>query len=753
MIKRQLLQRAISWVFAAAQLPPPPLDEPAQCILVRDFEMQNPDLRNDWEEDCDTCAQCAQHICSIFFEMMTRERLAVPIFPGRIVPVPVNVASLADGASIDKEWYLKYSYLKVALLKAVHLYQSQPQTQNQLLRSVFRKMELPANGSISWKDGQVLGFVQKALATYGLPAPDVPDAIWYQLSRDVGADIQGNLTEVQAVELVRRLLETILLFTERKNSVTASELQTDPGPREMSSFMQALIGRSHRSSPAQGAEEPEAAPCSANPIAEEEEELTLVDESGLRSFLTDQSQGLPAEGTEETELQPACRAVAAEEEQKMLVEERVSPTLQSASEAKLVSWIADALNASEGSYEPNSVAAPAPEAIQSPGSAQQGAPGRRQGRGSRVLAASSGPQALPAADAGELPSSSTSIPAPVSPTSPQNKEEESIATHARGLFISAPSVRPPLASMHAVKGSRVVSVEARNPAKESELMRALSRRRKMMEATEGGCGASEDQTPPEEATPPPIMANSSKMRSEEESREDPPMSPRIATETPSPCRRRHISEAQAEDEGPTSAPLSPLTALELELDDVPELFDLVQATCVKLAERLKAREAFSSASGNSRSAAELAARAARALLGEVEAAIGQTPAQSRGRPSVAGSIKEEDWLRPNQARAQWFDVSTPVAPAGTLSSASSPTGVRQPRPSRYSWIAEEPGAERGNRTVRAESPTHRLSQPSSDRNLLEEWVDDVRSLDPCPLLRPPMNLAPPSPGTYEGETH
>lgn len=282
-----------------------------------------------------------------------------------------------------------------------------------------------------------------------------------------------------------------------------------------------------------------------------------------------------------------------------------------------------------------------------------------------------------------------------------------------------------------VKGSRVVTMlGCDNAPQDSELMRALLRRRKLIE-------------------------------DELEALQEPKaLSPLPAAESPSPCRRRLSGQAEYDESGfiETSFPLDAPGALEpadgLVGDEEPldeELFRVVQATCARLAKRIKESSA-GSAMGSS-AAAALAARAARALLGEVEAAC-HLPDSTLAGLSVTSSAQEDDWLRPPVAHAQWFDVSTPIAPSGEPSGSGTPTNGRQPRLQRFSWSqANERGMTEDQQFHSEGTCTRALFNrgwlPANSalrgRSMLEEWVQELGSPDPCPSLRPPRNLAPISP--------
>jgi len=153
--------------------------------------------------------------------------------------------------------------------------------------------------------------------------------------------------------------------------------------------------------------------------------------------------------------------------------------------------------------------------------------------------------------------------------------------------------------------------------------------------------------------------------------------------------------------------------------NVHQLLTLVQSTCEQLADRLKkcprdtgtpGRVSLGDSPATPTAAAIAAARATRDLLGEVEL-VYLSDSRSQA-PSV-----------PDDARTQWFTVSTPTEGGRRMSHTKR----------RRSW----PCIRRSGESSFLESPI----RPDH----LGEWVEEVRRIDPCPFLSPPQVLAPQSP--------
>merc|ERR1712232_333182 len=106
--------------------------------------------------------------------------------------------------------------------------------------------------------------------------------------------------------------------------------------------------------------------------------------------------------------------------------------------------------------------------------------------------------------------------------------------------------------------------------------------------------------------------------------------------------------------------------------DVPELLAVVQTTCANLAEKLRHRARVSQSDGEAAAACQLSAvRAARELLGEVEAAFLSSSSGSTTDIEFVDTSGAKQTLAPARQAldceinsrevptAEWFDVSTP----------------------------------------------------------------------------------------------
>lgn len=180
------------------------------CIFVRDFEMRTPGLRLSWKEEQEPCARCAQHVLALLFELAHGGRVLIPISPGRSLP-------LSDGSGVEKAaatWPLRFAEHRGCVAVAKKMWTRDAGQQGRILLDLLRGLKTSHPGLLDVRAGEVREFARVSLRSYGLPVPDCPTAIWYQLVRDVGGSVEGKLNATQAIQLVRHLLEVIESFTE-----------------------------------------------------------------------------------------------------------------------------------------------------------------------------------------------------------------------------------------------------------------------------------------------------------------------------------------------------------------------------------------------------------------------------------------------------------------------------------------------------------------------------------------------------------
>mmetsp|Transcript_30699 Transcript_30699/g.80762 ORF Transcript_30699/g.80762 Transcript_30699/m.80762 type:complete len:762 (-) Transcript_30699:930-3215(-) len=219
----QLLLQGIRWIFSDVGVPPPPLDAPTLCVLMRDFEMRFPGLPPGWQVEPLHCAQGAQHVCSLLFELASNEAAWSPVAPGLAVPVLQTDIGEGCGEGCAPRWTDAY-WSRIADVKRVLREQvvdassssgytarndTSPAAPQTLAARLFKQADARGLGMLSWQAGEIQSYVKLFFEAHGLPAPFCPAAVWYQFVRASGAGPAAVLGESQAASLVKRLLECI----------------------------------------------------------------------------------------------------------------------------------------------------------------------------------------------------------------------------------------------------------------------------------------------------------------------------------------------------------------------------------------------------------------------------------------------------------------------------------------------------------------------------------------------------------------
>lgn len=224
-----------------------------------------------------------------------------------------------------------------------------------------------------------------------------------------------------------------------------------------------------------------------------------------------------------------------------------------------------------------------------------------------------------------------------------------------------------------------------------------------------------------------------------------------------PLRRDSQRKSQAMQSRASSSSSCLDAAEDLADSGMPQLLAMVQATCHSLADRLKAQTPGRSGEGRKGGAEEVpppaaviaAAKAARDLLSEVETAF----------LSGSGSTSPALGVGVGTPRAynltQWFNMGTPIGgpcdiymgtpidcgSAGASASAPTSSSPRRQRHSCPPPRCDDTASATASGAQRTASPAAR----GTPRNVLGDWLCELRRVDPWPLLRPPHVQAPQSP--------
>eukprot|EP00435_Cladocopium_sp_Y103_P004624 s2474_g1.t1 len=179
---------------------------PTLTVLIRDFEM-TANLPGDWGSDLSCCASLAEHILLVVSELAQGLRILVSLEPsGPSVPVPRTGRE-------DPAWHQVYGNYQELLAEALQ------QSNADSVRGFFQQSSCATPGKITWRLGEVQGFLRLCFTAFGLPAPNCHPAVWYQLIREVTDDTAGSINEDQSLQLLRLLLRRLLSGSQAEKEV------------------------------------------------------------------------------------------------------------------------------------------------------------------------------------------------------------------------------------------------------------------------------------------------------------------------------------------------------------------------------------------------------------------------------------------------------------------------------------------------------------------------------------------------------
>lgn len=164
-------------------------------------------LPGDWGSDLSCCASLAEHILLVVSELAQGLRILVSLEPsGPSVPVPRTGRE-------DPAWHQVYGNYQELLAEALQ------QSNADSVRGFFQQSSCATPGKITWRLGEVQGFLRLCFTAFGLPAPNCHPAVWYQLIREVTDDTAGSINEDQSLQLLRLLLRRLLSGSQAEKEV------------------------------------------------------------------------------------------------------------------------------------------------------------------------------------------------------------------------------------------------------------------------------------------------------------------------------------------------------------------------------------------------------------------------------------------------------------------------------------------------------------------------------------------------------
>lgn len=86
-----------------------------------------------------------------------------------------------------------------------------PEVQRIVLR-VFNEVDRNGNRLLTWNDSEIRCFIRRVFDAMGLPTPQLPETVWYQLYREVDIDGTYSMSQAEALEFAKHVYQRILDF-------------------------------------------------------------------------------------------------------------------------------------------------------------------------------------------------------------------------------------------------------------------------------------------------------------------------------------------------------------------------------------------------------------------------------------------------------------------------------------------------------------------------------------------------------------
>lgn len=778
--------------------------------------MNHPELTASWTSNPRWCEQCARHVCTLLFDVLCGERTLVPVAPGTNVPVAIT---WDKQGGVAEDWPSDYAP-SVDKIRGI-LDSWDDDGHRRRIARVFQKSNPDAAGKIWWHTGHIQHFSRLLFEEFGLPLPQFPEPVWYQFARDCDSAIVASLDETRALEFGRHVLNRILSFHQSVDvaGTTTEECRASPA---MSKEVADQLGMATAMDP-----------------RSKQYARALLD-AMFNLHLTPQAKAkakAPRSSCRAEQASPAGPKSSLDGSTRTL-----SPPIQGSLAAE---------NSSSGTPAASQTLAET-VTVPSTGESCSTSKGANQSRWacgrSQVQALKENIELDSTLPTAGTKVASTDSDRPRVDAGTVSSDEPSVSSEAcRGIFegvrlrsevshralpavatdeiatADGPTSVPSLAKsqegcgnrwrrsdLRTPLGPRAVQGEAQQLEEENELMRALSRRRRVIEEKgahytkeNSSCTADRPDVKLESATCSKLTGTAvvesalNSLHTARTSLRDCEHPSAVSEadilghgltavgdsaskiQPQQPARVSNGGKHQFNDDEIEGSNFLPGDAASpsVEIDsDVPELLAMVQATCSSLAESLKARLPLNSRKAKARcsweqpsppqshaqycaelppSAVVAAAAAARELLTEVEQAfLPGTPVDTTAPAAEPGNM------------TQWFNMSTPTGGRFDLD-ASVLSGQRGtgPKRHRHSWPAgkfaglaadicnesssecsEGNGEGMGSLKADGHACSRRRAMPTTGQGgSLGEWLEELRRVDPCPLIRPPRVLAPMSP--------
>eukprot|EP00746_Dinoflagellata_sp_MGD_P069539 gnl/MRDRNA2_/MRDRNA2_28473_c0_seq1.p1 gnl/MRDRNA2_/MRDRNA2_28473_c0~~gnl/MRDRNA2_/MRDRNA2_28473_c0_seq1.p1 ORF type:complete len:472 (-),score=114.39 gnl/MRDRNA2_/MRDRNA2_28473_c0_seq1:124-1539(-) len=216
------IRRFIVRVFSEHQVPLPKLTESQWYLLYRKFDKDgnNKLSRKECEEFVKMIHQEITNKETDWTHMGTGTGQLVQAANGTgdyvVAPTPEAQAPAAPEVNPavtmraqQSDWRAQY--------EPAHVEQAQKKLDEwdsanikNTITDIFRSCDKDGTETLQWNNSEIKQFVEKVFKAKGLPVPQVPESVWYQMYREVDHDGNYSMSKDEAAEFALHVLQRVL---------------------------------------------------------------------------------------------------------------------------------------------------------------------------------------------------------------------------------------------------------------------------------------------------------------------------------------------------------------------------------------------------------------------------------------------------------------------------------------------------------------------------------------------------------------
>merc|ERR1719265_2199616 len=96
------------------------------------------------------------------------------------------------------------------------------------IQGIFKQVDKGGSGYLEWNNSQIKNFVNEVFKAKGLPIPNVPESVWYQMYREVDHNGDYKLEQNEAVEFALHCFQRILQMHDQPVKMPVTVIRAAP---------------------------------------------------------------------------------------------------------------------------------------------------------------------------------------------------------------------------------------------------------------------------------------------------------------------------------------------------------------------------------------------------------------------------------------------------------------------------------------------------------------------------------------------